>query len=406
MSLRRSVGVVIAVALVVPLALTSAPSPVDAGSGVNAQTAHSFTYDGLTRNYFKYVPSGMPAGPRPLVMVLHGGSESATKISEPGDPRSHWKELADTDKFIVVYPDGVSNQWHDCRSDGHGAIGTADDVGFLTSLIANVDASHDVDLTRVYSTGFSNGGIMSMRLAAEATDQFAAVGPGIAGRAVDPAAECRAPDRAITVALMPGDADTRMPWNGGCVWDQQCTRGTVQGGVATRDYWIGVNGTGSTVDETFNYANTYADDGPSTVTRSRYLGGTNGTEVAWFRVNGGGHNTPSTHHHIGSLLVGPQNRDVESSTELWNIMKNFTRPTAVAVAESTPFTDGFESGNLNNWVKTGTVTASTTTPTSGSYVAQIAGTGVDDPDPVDGRQVQGPRAVRPQDERAEQARRR
>ena len=44
-----------------------------------------------------------------------------------------------------------------------------DDVAFTSAMIADIDtnADYNIDLDRVYATGFSNGGYMSYRLACD-----------------------------------------------------------------------------------------------------------------------------------------------------------------------------------------------------------------------------------------------
>jgi polyhydroxybutyrate depolymerase len=371
--IKQSRYIVIMVAALL-VALVSPGSPAQSGSGSGIQTSHSFTYDGLTRSYLKYVPAGLPATPVPLVMVLHGGGESAAGVAAPSRAPSHWKAIADLDKFIVVYPDGVDNQWHDCRSDGHTRIGRADDVGFLGALIGLMRETHNIDLARVYSTGTSNGGMMSFRLASEMTAQIAAIGPNVANLPVDPDAECIDPTLPITVATINADADPLVPWNGGCLL--LCTSGTVVGAEATRDYWIDHDQAASMPTDTHAYPDIFANDGPSTVTRYRHDGGVNGTQVAFFRVFSGGHNEPSTHHFQGSGVVGPQNRDIEMSEELWAIMKNHTRAGAMAVVESTSFNDGFESGNFTagGWTVSGAPSVAASAAYAGAFGARIAGT--------------------------------
>ncbi len=61
----------------------------------------------------------------------------------------------------------------------------------------------------------------------------------------------------------------------------------------------------------------------STVTRYDHTGGTDGHEVALFRVAGGGHRMPSTHHG-GALSLGG-NGDIEATEELWAVMRRHTR---------------------------------------------------------------------------------
>ncbi len=164
----------------------------DPGSSSTVTLAHA----GQSRTYIRYVPTGMPSGEVPLVVVLHGGLGSAEKASQDSHQQSEWKGIAEAEKFIVVYPNGtkpgsLGRQWHDCRGDAHTGIGTADDVGFLAAVIDDVDLAHHIDLTRVYATGHSAGGLMSYRLADELTHKIAAVGTSGANKpAVD---ECPEP---------------------------------------------------------------------------------------------------------------------------------------------------------------------------------------------------------------------
>ena len=61
-----------------------------------------------------------------------------------------------------------------CCSPANGI--PLDDVALAIALIAKVQAIQPVDTKRVYSTGMSNGGFMSIRLGCVASHVFAAVG--------------------------------------------------------------------------------------------------------------------------------------------------------------------------------------------------------------------------------------
>ncbi len=300
----------------------SATIPAVAGSGSATATQQSVSHDGLERDYLLYVPAALPPGPRPLVLALHGGLGSDEKASDDSSPQSHWKHIADRDGLIVAYPNGIDSNWNDCRSDDGTTTSSADDVGFLSAVIDAIDAGHDVDLTRVYATGGSNGGMMAYRLAFELTHRIAAVGAGIANLPVDPASECRPPDRPITVAIMNGDADPLMPWDGGCIGRVLCGRGTVRSAEATRDYWTAHNAASATPTATHAYPDVHRRD-LSTVTRFDHTGGTGGHEVAFFHVAGGGHRMPSTHH--GGVLSPGGNGDIEATEELWAVMRRHAR---------------------------------------------------------------------------------
>lgn len=141
------------------------------GNGTLVQDA-TLEHEGQTRFFDYYVPADLPEGPVPLLMVLHGGTvdAKATALAETAE----FRDIADREKLIVVYPNGTSAatgetgpsgsfNWNDCRSDA-GAAGTeADDVGFVDALIEWADAAFAIDPQRVFATGVSNGGLMSSR---------------------------------------------------------------------------------------------------------------------------------------------------------------------------------------------------------------------------------------------------
>ena len=71
------------------------------------------------------------------------------------------------------------------------------------------------------------------------------------------------------------------------------------------------------------------DDKPvitnSTVEKQLYTGGADGTEVALYKIIGGGHNAPSIQEQYSvlfELIVGKQNHDIEMADEVWNFFRN------------------------------------------------------------------------------------
>lgn len=51
------------------------------------------------------------------------------------------------------------------------------DTGFVSLLLDTIEAELCIDITRVYATGFSNGGFMSYRIGCELSDRFSAIAP-------------------------------------------------------------------------------------------------------------------------------------------------------------------------------------------------------------------------------------
>ena len=69
------------------------------------------TADGRTRHYRTYVPSSLPGTPVPLLIALHGGLGTSAQF----EANSGFDNLAESNGFVVVYPDGIGN-----NTDGSG----------------------------------------------------------------------------------------------------------------------------------------------------------------------------------------------------------------------------------------------------------------------------------------------
>ncbi|NND09145.1 MAG: hypothetical protein HKN87_22470, partial [Saprospiraceae bacterium] len=129
----------------------------------------SIQVDGLTRIYDYYIPKPGGASSLPVVFLLHGGGSSSQDLTgESGlkAPYKVWMELADLDQFMIIYPNGTLGShggqgWNDCRSDA-ASNPQVDDVRFIESLIMELARSFPIDNERIYATGTSNGGHMSL----------------------------------------------------------------------------------------------------------------------------------------------------------------------------------------------------------------------------------------------------
>jgi len=137
-------------------------------------------HDGLDRCWAIHVPETLPSPPSGLVMDLHGYSVPVSFQEEA----SGWKELADEEDLVVVWPQGASNlpgqdlpfpSWNAGLCCGGAKEAGLDDVGFLREVVKNVTAEYGIDPGHVYWTGDSNGCTMAQRMAAEAGDIAAAV---------------------------------------------------------------------------------------------------------------------------------------------------------------------------------------------------------------------------------------
>ena len=132
------------------------------------------------RQYQVFVPSAYTGqSPVPMVMVLHGCNQNETNmINETG-----FKDLAERDNFIVVYPFITSYDQFPMRAQNcwgffidqqiHKGAGEVED---LYQLALEVEAEFKIDPNRRYVTGLSSGAGMAVDLAVARNEYFAAAG--------------------------------------------------------------------------------------------------------------------------------------------------------------------------------------------------------------------------------------
>ncbi|MEO7243375.1 MAG: PHB depolymerase family esterase [Variovorax sp.] len=216
-----------------------------------------------TRNYKLYVPpmpSQAGAGPRPLLLMLHGCTQNPDDFARG----TAMNDAARDRGFYVLYPaqstaanpQGCWNWFkhtHQQRDRGEPAL--------LAAMTRQVMATHAIDPKRVYVAGLSAGGAMAAILAHTHPDLFAAAGvhsglaagaasnlpaamaamqngssnPAIAGSRGTPVSP--AAHRQVPVIVFHGDADrTVHPANG-----DQIIRGNVDEKVQVQE----VSGSGA-----------------------------------------------------------------------------------------------------------------------------------------------------------------
>jgi polyhydroxybutyrate depolymerase len=132
--------------------------------------------EGRKREYYVHTPEGYTGKtPLPLVMVLHGAIQTPEGIER----MSGMSAKADVQNFLVVYPKGTGqvDTWNAGACCGYAMKNKIDDVAFFRALIAKLETDYSVDPKRIYSTGISNGAMMSYRLACELSEQIAAIAP-------------------------------------------------------------------------------------------------------------------------------------------------------------------------------------------------------------------------------------
>lgn len=263
------------------------------------------TYDGIPRRYYVYVPASYDGSTAvPLVFNFHGYGSNAPQQ----ELYTQMDAIADTAGFIVVYPDGVGNAWNAFGTSFPGGS-TADDIGFTNALIDQLNYDYNIDLSRVYACGMSNGGFMSHYLACELSDRIAAIAPVAGLLAPSIQLSCNA-TRAMPVLDIHGTADGTVPYG-------TSGYGSVQ---QTIDFWTSFNNCNPTPT-----IDTLPDaDGVDTnnIVTYLYTGCDSNVQVLLYKVLNCGHSWP------GALLNlnGNTNYDISASQHIWNFFKQYQHP--------------------------------------------------------------------------------
>jgi len=289
-----------ALALLIALpaaAQDSPPTPLSLPAGRYSVTD---TVEGIERAYLLEIPQSYvanPAEPAALVIVLHGtGSAGATIADYAG-----FDLIGERERVIVAYPDGLGANWSDGRPGGEDD----EDIAFINRLIEALTTALNIDRARVYVFGHSTGGTMAQRLACALPGQIAAVGAVAAPMPVYLQAECDG-SAPLPILLVQGTDDANFPWLG--------IRDTFLGALATRDYWVAHNGCGIASAQT-PLPDQAPDDGTLTI-REHFTLCTDGAEVEFYGVYGGGHTFPG-HPHALSALSGRTSLDFDAAEALW-----------------------------------------------------------------------------------------
>jgi len=239
------------------------------------------------RTYLVHVPTKYTGTvPVPVVFDFHGYSSSAK--GQMG--ASGFREIADREGFLAVYPEGVGASWN-----VNGCCGTAgseklDEIAFVRLVLDALKADACVDSKRVYATGISQGGGMAHHVACLAADVFAATAPVSSDLRTEPCT----PARPITEISFRGKADTLDAYEGGHVGPPGMAGYTAIGAQATLTRWKDIDQCSGTPVTTDKLCETYTTCAQ-------------GAEVSLCSIPGGDH----------VLYNNPQNFDVAEAA--WKV---------------------------------------------------------------------------------------
>jgi polyhydroxybutyrate depolymerase len=256
----------------------------------------SIVSSGQKREYLLYVPRSYDrTKPTALVISMHGAGGWPVQQME----LSEWNRLAESQGFIVVYPSGIGSAgprvWH---------VGNrgARDVIFISELIDKLEAAYNIDPSRIYANGMSNGGCMSYVLSCTLSNRIAAV--GMVGAAQTLPWNWCTDQRAVPMIAFHGTADRMAPYNGGATWVASESFPNVSTWTAN---WARRNRCAPHPVESAVAAD---------VTRREYTNCADGAAVVLYTIRGGGHSWPGG-GPLPEWMVGPTSRSIDATSQMW-----------------------------------------------------------------------------------------
>ena len=165
----------------------------------------SFRSDGIKRTYDIVVPETERGVAVPVVLGFHGFTDSSAALAS----RSDLAARAAADGFIGVFPrgsdvDGTTPPYFNIGRVDDPSL--ADDVGFTAKILDRVEAELCVDRSRIFASGWSNGGMFAATLGCALSDRVAAVA-SVSGVHLLP--DCRG--RPMPIIVIHGSADDIVP---------------------------------------------------------------------------------------------------------------------------------------------------------------------------------------------------
>lgn len=270
--------------------------------------AKPFNYENEKRRYMIYLPHAYHTKTDqnfPVVFNFHGGGMTMTEHMF----YTGMNETAEKNKFIVVYPQGVKEDWN-VGFEMSYTNGT-NDVGFVDSLLTHLVEKFRIDENRVYATGLSRGGFFTHRLAAELPERFAAIA-SIGAPIPDSVAIFHKHKIPVSVMTIHGTADSIVKYNG--------KENAYFSAEETYHYWNEVNRI-ENAPEKIKIIDNLKKDSTSIQIRTKSYNGFISTLVT---IENGGHTWPGRHPFNIGFPLGLTTQEIDVNELVWKFFSKQT----------------------------------------------------------------------------------
>jgi polyhydroxybutyrate depolymerase len=300
-----------------------------AASVARADEERTLLVEGAQRNYRIHLPPNL-GGSGPVVIALHGMLQSADGM----DSYLGLNLVADRENFTVVYPYGLGNAWKDGRNPALRMTfwsPPGDDVEFLSKLVQTLVEQQIADPGRIYLVGLSNGGYMTYRMACERSDLFAAFATLSATVPTTYRTSCK-PSRAVPVLMINGTADMIVPFYGNSLPGVM----SLYPVMYTAKLFAELDGCSNAAESAVP---SHGSGGATSVTLIYWSNCRDRSAVVLFRVNNGGHQSPSIgpgrETPMATRMLGMRNHDIDAAEEVWAFFRHYDLSTTSGLQRGT-----------------------------------------------------------------------
>jgi polyhydroxybutyrate depolymerase len=279
---------------------------------------HRLNQGDTLREYYLYTPSNYRRDrqPVPLVIGLHGGRGQPQQFAQT----TGFNQLADKQGFLIAYPAGIDRYWQDGRNSNK--LPKQDDVAFVKAVIDDIAKTRNIDRSRIYATGISNGGFMTQRLACEAASTFAAVAAVASTIASSVPSTCRRDDlNSVSMLMINSPDDKFVPWTGGKM--TKGDGGTILSVPNAIEFWRTQANCQKNPTRSTRTSNA-PDDGTRVEIANYPNCSASGAEVTLVTIFGGGHTWPGGSNQP-AWLVGVTTNQLNGSAYIWDFFKRHKR---------------------------------------------------------------------------------
>ncbi len=253
---------------------------------------------GKLRTYYIYTPKSYRSDqPMPLVLVFHGDGGSGYSISHV----TRFNNLAERQRFIVVYPDGIHHRWN--------FQGKVDDVPFVRALIDDIKQQRNIDSHKIYATGFSKGAILTQALACRLSDEIAAFASVAGSLPVRLKPHCT-PQTPVSMLMINGTNDLEVHYKG----DYHSRRDALLSIPDTVKFW-----------QSHDHCTAFTTRNHHRLKTTHYLNCKDNSEVTQLIIIGGGHFWPGGASTDSDLNRFNRNLGLNASKTIWRFCQRHSR---------------------------------------------------------------------------------